>query len=130
MEKLARTVSQFRNSANNVNFQSLSFNEFNFSPASVFFVLTHLIVDLNYQVPLKLVAVHPVKMMQHALTSNVDTFICLCRDGFFGRTCDESKRYVLPSLTMLFLYVIKIKICLQESDYFSISQFFGMEEKV
>ena len=32
MEKLANTVSQFRNSTNNVNFQSLSFEEFNLSP--------------------------------------------------------------------------------------------------
>ena len=40
---------------------------------------------------------------------NVDTFICMCRDGFFGTVCSESKKQILLISSMSFCELFEVK---------------------
>ena len=52
---------------------------------------------------------------------NVDTFICMCRDGYFGDTCQYGKKlHILPLLKnhLFFCCVDVIFYCLTNDFYF------------
>ena len=67
------------------------------------FLITHIVIindnHIYFAVPWVACASSPCSNGGTCVDVNVDTFICMCRDGYYGETCQYGKRLHILILT-------------------------------